>query len=161
MVMLNYFNWNICLPTTCYFTSILLPHAIHPSDHHNSGPILSYIKAQAYFQEYVEFFLKVSLTDVSFIDTLPSILAASVIAAARRAFGLSPIWSENLEMLAGYREDQLGHLTTLLLFHHGMSVNNSDDGYCSFSSSPSSPRAWDERRITTMPVVRGMSYDVV
>merc|ERR1719158_1208386 len=127
MVMLNYFNWNICLPTTCYFTSIFLPHAIQPSDHHNAGPILS--------------FLKVSLTDVSFIDTLPSILAASVIAAARRAFGLSPTWSENLEMLTGYREDQLGHLTTLLLFHHGTSsVNSNDEGYCSFSSSPTSPR---------------------
>jgi len=140
MVMLNYFNWNICLPTTCYVTSILLPHAIHPSDHHNSGPILSYIKAQAYFQEYVEFFLKVSLVDVSFIDALPSILAASVIAAARRAFGLSPTWSDNLEVLTGYREDQLSHLTTLLLFHHGMSVSSGDEGYCSFSSSPTSPR---------------------
>merc|ERR1711909_157075 len=104
-VMPNYFNWNICLPTTCYFTSILLPHAIQPSDHHNSGPILSFIKAQAYFQEYVEFFLKVSLTNVNFIDTLPSILAASVIAAARRAFGLSPTWSDKLEILTGYRED--------------------------------------------------------
>jgi len=140
MVMLNYFNWNICLPTTCYFTSILLPHAIQPSDHHNSGPILSFIKAQAYFQEYVEFFLKVSLTDVNFIDTLPSILAASVIAAARRAFGLSPTWPDKLEILTGYREDQLGHLTTLLLFHHGMSVSSGDEGYCSFTSSPTSPR---------------------
>ena len=140
MVMLNYFNWNICLPTTCYFTSILLPHAIQPSDHHNSGPILSYIKAQAYFQEYVEFFLKVSLADVNFIDTLPSILAASVIAVARRAFGLSPTWSDKLEMLTGYREDQLGHLTNLLMFHHHMSVSSGDEGYCSFSASPTSPR---------------------
>jgi len=138
MVMLNYFNWNICLPTTCYFTSFLLPHAIQPSDHHNSGPILSFIKAQAYFQDYVEFFLKVSLSDVGFIDILPSHLAASVIAAARRAFGLSPTWPDTLEILTGYREDQLGHLTSKLLFHHGLSVNN-DEGYCSFSSSPTSP----------------------
>jgi len=160
MVMLNYFNWNICLPTTCYFASILLPHAIHPSDHHNSGPILSFIKAQAYFQEYVEFFLKVSLTDVSFIDTLPSILAASVIAAARRAFGLSPIWSENLEMLTGYREDQLGHLTTLLLFHHGMSVNSSDEGYCSFSSSPTSPSGGTTGGLPMAWVRNTQSYDI-
>jgi len=138
MVMLNYFNWNICLPTPCYFTSLLLPHSIQPSDHHNAGPILSFIKAQAYFQEYVEFFLKVSLADVSFIDTLPSLLAASVIAAARRAFGLSPPWPDSLEILTGYREDQLGHITTLLLFHHRLSIST-DEGYCSFNSSPTSP----------------------
>lgn len=138
MVMLNYFSWNICLPTSCYFTSLLLPHAIQPSDHHNSGPILSFLKAQAYFQEYVQFFLKVSLADVSFIDILPSILAASIIAAARRAFGLTPPWPDTLEMLTGYVEEQLGHLTTLLLFHHRLSVSN-DEGYCSFSSSPTSP----------------------
>jgi len=137
LVMLNFFNWNICLPTPCYFTSLLLPHAIQPSDHHNAGPILSFIKAQAYFQEYVEFFLKVSLCDVSFIDTLPSLLAASVIAAARRAFGLSPSWPDSLEVLTGYVEDQLSHLTTLLLFHHRLSVST-DEGYCSFTSSPSS-----------------------
>jgi len=89
-----------------YVTSILLAHAFQPSDQHNSGPILSFIKAQAYFQEYVEFFLKVSLVDTNFIDTLPSVLAASVIAAARRAFGLCPTWPDKLEILAGYREDQ-------------------------------------------------------
>ena len=136
--MLNYFNWNICLPTSCYFTFLLLPHSIQPTDHHNSGPILSFLKAQAYFQEYVEYFLKISLTDISFIDTLPSILAASIIAAARRAFGLSPHWPDNLELLTGYREDQLGHLTTLLLFHHRLSVST-DEGYNSFSASPTSP----------------------
>jgi len=139
MVMLNYFNWNICLPTSCYFTSLLLPHSIQPTDHHNSGPILSFPKAQAYFQEYVQFFLKVSLADVSFIDIIPSLLAASIIAAARRAFGLSPHWPDNLEMLSGYVEEQLGHLTTLLLFHHRLSVSSADEGYCSFTSSPSSP----------------------
>ena len=104
--------------------------------------------------------MKVSLTDVSFIDTLPSILAASVIAAARRAFGLSPIWSENLEMLTGYREDQLGHLTTLLLFHHGMSVNSSDEGYCSFSSSPTSPSGGTTGGLPVAWVRNTQSYDV-
>eukprot|EP00092_Neocalanus_flemingeri_P084064 GFUD01105574.1.p1 GENE.GFUD01105574.1~~GFUD01105574.1.p1 ORF type:complete len:287 (-),score=69.67 GFUD01105574.1:289-1149(-) len=138
LVMLNYFHWNICLPTPCYFTSLLIPHSILPTDHHNSGPILSFSKAQAYFQEYVQYFLKVSMTDVSFLDTLPSLLAASVIAAARRAFGLSPQWPDNLELLSGYREEQVGHLTTMLMFHHRLSVN-SDEGYNSFSASPTSP----------------------
>ena len=138
MVMLNFFSWNICIPTSCDFTSLLLPHAIHPNDHHNAGPLLSFLKAEAYFQEYVQFFLKVSLADVSFIDTQPSLLAASIIAAARRAFGLSPTWPDTMEMLTGYKEEQLGHLTTLLLFHHRMLVST-DEGYCSFSSSPTSP----------------------
>ena len=102
LVMLNYFNWNIVFPTPCYYTNLLFPHAILHTDHHNCGPILSFTKAQAYFQEYVQFFLRVSLTDNVFLDVLPSLLAAAIIAASRRAFGLSPTWPESLEFLTGY-----------------------------------------------------------
>jgi len=140
LVMLNYFNWNIVFPTPCYFTNLLFPHSILHTDFHNSGPILSFPKAQAYFQEYVQFFLRVSLTDNMFLDTLPSLLAASIIASSRRAFGLSPTWPESLEFLAGYSEEQLGHCTTLLLFHHKLPAGI-DEGYSSFNASPMSPRS--------------------
>jgi len=139
LVMLNYFNWNIVFPTPCYFINLLFPHSILHTDYHNSGPILSFPKAQAYFQEYVQFFLRVSLTDNVFMDILPSLLAASIMAASRRAFGLSPTWPEGLEFLTGYSEEQLGHITTLLLFHHRLSPGT-DEGYSSFNASPTSPR---------------------
>eukprot|EP00091_Calanus_sinicus_P013353 TRINITY_DN29673_c0_g1_i1.p1 TRINITY_DN29673_c0_g1~~TRINITY_DN29673_c0_g1_i1.p1 ORF type:complete len:131 (-),score=45.46 TRINITY_DN29673_c0_g1_i1:325-693(-) len=103
--------------------------------------ILSFSKAQAYFQEYVQFFLKVSLADVSFIDIIPSLLPHAIQPTDHHNAGpiLSPHWPDQLEMLSGYVEEQLGHLTTLLLFHHRLSVSSADEGYCSFTSSPTSP----------------------
>merc|ERR1711911_142932 len=48
LVMLNYFDWNISLPTACYFASTMLPYSILETDRLVSGPILHYSKAQAY-----------------------------------------------------------------------------------------------------------------
>merc|ERR1719318_2103698 len=31
-VMLSFFQWSICLPTSCYLTELLLPYCLHPSD---------------------------------------------------------------------------------------------------------------------------------
>ena len=95
--MLTYFNWNVCLPTPCYFTSMLLPYSILPTDTHNKGPILCYSKARDYFEEYVQFFLKLSLTDMNLLDSRPSLVAAAIVLAARKAFGLAPTWSYQLQ----------------------------------------------------------------
>ena len=97
LVMLTYFNWNVCLPTPCYFTSMLQPYSILPTDTHNKGPILCYSKARDYFEEYVQFFLKLSLTDMNLLDSRPSLVAAAIVLAARKAFGLAPTWSYQLQ----------------------------------------------------------------
>jgi hypothetical protein len=134
-VMLNFFQWNICLPTVQTFCSFLLPHAVLSSDLHNNGPILSREKAAAYFETYVHYFLKVSLVDPVFIDCLPSLVAAAVLAAARRAFGFSPRWPELLQGMTGYSEVALSGLTSALLLHHAVGEAH-DEGYESFSASP-------------------------
>lgn len=171
--MLTYFNWNVCLPTPCYFTSMLLPYSILPTDTHNKGPILCYSKARDYFEEYVQFFLKLSLTDMNLLDSRPSLVAAAIVLAARKAFGLAPTWSYQLQQasvdfiiivsdsnyltpltlkkkmqVSGYREGELDSVVTLLLLYHGGAVESpagQDEGYSSFSASPTpSPQSYSK-----------------
>jgi len=137
IVMLNYFKWKVCFPTACYFASLYLPYAIRPSDRHNFGPMLSFDKARAYFHVYVQFFLKVGISDITFIDVLPSLMGSCIILASRLAFGLTPRWPKSLEELTGYDADQMEKWVNVLLIHHAVtpSRGSGDEGYCSLSSS--------------------------
>ena len=137
LVMLNYFDWNICLPTACYFATSMLPYALLETDRLVSGPILCYVKAHAYFEEYVNFFLKASISETSFIDKLPSVIGVSVIAASRKAFGLVDAWPFKLERMSGYCWGELSQSVHRLLYHlRQLSSSNNDEGYVSCSSSP-------------------------
>jgi len=148
-VMLAYFNWNLALPTMHNTTSLLLPHAVLPTDLHNGGPIVHQGKAAAYLAEYVNFFLSAALSDPAFLDASPSLLGTAIIAASRVAFGLLPTWPLHLQRLSGYGELQLARLATLLLAHHGgvqaqgqgflgADFLLEDEGYHSLESSPTS-----------------------
>ena len=110
LVMLNYFDWRINLPTASYFASALSPYAILDTDRLVSGRILSFSKAHAYLEEYINYFLSVSLGDMSFVDKLPSILGTSVIAASRRAFGIVETWPFRLEKMSGYTWTELSQI---------------------------------------------------
>jgi len=137
LVMLNYFDWKINLPTSCYFASAMLPYAILETDRLASGRILSFSKAHAYLEEYVFYFLSVSVSEMSFIDKLPSVIGASVIAASRRAFGIVETWPFRLERLSGYSWGKLNLIVQRLLFLLRQSSNSSqDEGYSSCSGSP-------------------------
>jgi len=150
IVILKYFNWNLCLPTACYFAEMWLPYAICETDSHNYGPIVSFREAKAYFHQYVKYFLDLAMQESVFISTPPSLLAASLLAAARAAFGLTPQWPKNLVGITGYEMKSLGPFTDILLstFKRDASedqemsacypedMEETDDGYQSGTSSP-------------------------
>jgi len=136
LVMLNYFDWNVCIPTAAYFAMNLLPYAMITTDKLVSGPILNFSKAHAYFEEYVNFFLKNSVSEICFIDKLPSVIGTSVIAASRKAFGLVEAWPYMLEKMSGYSWGELAHIVQRMLFQLSQLSISADEGYGSCSSSP-------------------------
>jgi len=147
-VILTFFNWSLCIPTACHFTEMLLPYSILPTDCHNGGPIVSLREAKDYYHQYVKYFLDIALQEVAFVDTLPSLLAASLIAASRMAFGLTPTWPVGVEQRSGYNFEKLQPFTEILLsaFRRDNSSNNEDneavseaqdEGYHSRNCSPS------------------------
>lgn len=146
-VILTYFNWNLLIPTACHFTEMLLPHSIHPSDLHNGGPIVSYREAKSYFHQYVKYFLDIAIQETAFVGTLPSKLAASLIAASRLAFGLTPTWPSSLQRMAGYTQENMATFTEILLTTFRRDSDNTsecdksvpdspDAGYHSHTASP-------------------------
>lgn len=151
-VMLGYFNWRLCMTTSCCTASLLLPHALLPTDLHNNGPLIHLEKASLYLEEYVVYFLRISLLDPIFLDTSPSQTGTAVVAAARKAFGVSPSWPPVLASMSGYTEYQLRKYIACLLSHHCtveavedsspvyMQCGGQDEGYHSMSSSPQTPR---------------------
>jgi len=137
IVILKYFNWNLCIPTASYFVEMWIPHSISPTDSHNNGPIVSFREAKAYFLEYVKYFLDLVMQETVFVDKLPSMLAAALLAASRIAFGLSPGWPITLEDVSGYRLKMLEKYTTILLSTFKRDAKEmEDEGYESKTSSP-------------------------
>lgn len=142
IVILKYFNWNLCLPTACYFAELWLPYAIQTSDSHNNGPLVSFREAKAYYHQYVKYFLDLAMQDATFIDTLPSVLAASILAASRSAFGLTPTWTKRMEFVTGYGMEVLQPFSSILLAtfkketKEETEMSCEDEGYVSQTSSP-------------------------
>ena len=137
LVMLHFFDWKLCLPTAYYFAMLLLPYAILATDRLTSGPILCFTKAHAYLEEYVNFFLKVSVSEKCLLEKMPSIVGISVIAAARKAFGLVEDWPFYLERMSGYSYGEFSHIVHRFLYLLSQQCgSHSDEGYASCSSSP-------------------------
>jgi len=140
IVMLKYFKWNLLFPTACNFAEIWLSHAIHPNDCHNQGPLISYRDARAYFHQYVKYFLDLSMQDPSFIDIRPSLLGASLLAAARIAFGLGPQWPHRLEAITGYSfecvQNNVVALMNAFKLDNASADDVEDEGYASLLGSP-------------------------
>jgi len=60
-----------------------------------------------YVRKYADFFAELCLQEYAFQRFLPSVLAAAVVAAARRAVKIDPIWNPELEALTSYNEQAI------------------------------------------------------
>ena len=63
--------------------------------------------ALKYVRKYADFFAELSLQEYTFQQYLPSVMSAAVVAAARRAVKIDPIWNSELESLTGYNASQI------------------------------------------------------
>ena len=64
-------------------------------------------RALKYVKKYADFFAELCLQEYTFQQYLPSVMGAAVIAAARRAVKIDPIWNQELEQLTTYNEKQI------------------------------------------------------
>jgi hypothetical protein len=60
-----------------------------------------------YVRKYADFFAELCLQEYAFQKFHPSVLAAAVVAAARRAVKIDPIWNGELEALTSYDEQAI------------------------------------------------------
>jgi len=141
-VMLSFFQWSICLPTSCYLTELLLPHCLLPSDRQHGENILNFKTVKEDLQLVVKEMMDTGLQEESMMLVMPSIMACSILQASRMVVGLSPSWPNILEELTRYTSDQLEMVTDSLISLHkllGEEVFGVDEGYQSNMSVGYSP----------------------
>ena len=85
--MLNYFQWNIHLPTTPYLTELLLPYVILASDKQYGVAIGNFRRVKEEMQTAVKEMMDIGMQEEeSMMLVTPSIMACSILQASRRVY---------------------------------------------------------------------------
>lgn len=122
LLLLETFQWNICLPTAAHFIDYYLSIAVHEADVHDGWPIVCLEKTKLYMAKYANYFLEVSLQDHEFLNFAPSIVAAACIASSRIVLHLTPTWPTRLHRLTAYSWDLLVPCIERLILAHDSDV---------------------------------------
>ncbi|XP_069756609.1 cyclin-J-like isoform X2 [Narcine bancroftii] len=112
LLLLESFQWNLCLPTAAHFIDYYLSIAVHETDLHDGWPMFYLEKTKLYTKKYSGYFLEVTLQ-----------VAAACIAASRAVLKLSPLWPVRLYYLTAYAWETLLPCVEQLLIAHDSDVN--------------------------------------
>ncbi|GCC22302.1 cyclin-J isoform X2 [Chiloscyllium punctatum] len=126
LLLLESFQWNLCLPTAAHFIDYYLSIAVHETDLHDGRPMVYLEKTKLYTEKYSAYFLEVSLQDHGFLNYFPSVVAAACIAASRAVLKLTPLWPVRLHHLTAYAWDALLPCTERLLIAHDNDVKEAN-----------------------------------
>ncbi|XP_048362627.1 cyclin-J isoform X2 [Sphaerodactylus townsendi] len=126
LLLLETFQWNLCLPTAAHFIDYYLSIAVHESDLHDGWPMVCLEKTKLYMAKYADYFLEVSLQDHAFLNYAPSLVAAACVASSRIILRLSPTWPVRLHRLTAYSWDFLVPCIERLLVAHDNDVKEAN-----------------------------------
>ncbi|XP_019411781.1 PREDICTED: cyclin-J isoform X2 [Crocodylus porosus] len=115
LLLLETFQWNLCLPTAAHFIDYYLSIAVHETDLHDGWPMVSLEKTKLYMAKYADYFLEVSLQ-----------VATACVAASRIILRLSPTWPTRLHRLTAYSWDFLVPCIERLLIAHDNDVKEAN-----------------------------------
>ncbi|XP_053547678.1 cyclin-J [Bombina bombina] len=150
LLLLETFEWNLCLPTPAHFIEYYLSIAVHDTDLHDGWPMICLEKTKIYMAKYADYFLEVSLQDHMFLNYIPSLVAAACVAASRIILRLSPTWPTRLQRLTVYPWEILVPCIERLLIAHDNDVKEANKhkvqlghapSQCLFPQSPAPPQA--------------------
>ncbi|XP_044518584.1 cyclin-J isoform X3 [Gracilinanus agilis] len=114
LLLLETFQWNLCLPTAAHFIEYYLSEAVHETDLHDGWPMVCLEKTKLYMAKYADYFLEVSLQ------------AAACVASSRIILRLSPTWPTRLHRLTAYSWDFLVQCIERLLIAHDNDVKEAN-----------------------------------
>lgn len=115
LVLLEFFHWDLLMPTAAHFADYYSVYAISATDLFSGQKIKSLPAAKQLVEKYINYFLDISLQDHLFLKFPPSLVATSCIAAARVCLILSPMWPMSLQKLTQYRSEQLASCLDIML----------------------------------------------
>eukprot|EP01138_Halocafeteria_seosinensis_P015764 gb/GECG01016088.1/.p1 GENE.gb/GECG01016088.1/~~gb/GECG01016088.1/.p1 ORF type:complete len:340 (+),score=39.13 gb/GECG01016088.1/:1-1020(+) len=106
IMVLNQLGWCLNAVTPAHFLGYMVGKGLlFKSDTMLGKKLIP--KVPRYLQKYVKFFCDLCAQDHSFLQYKPSILAAAIAVASRRALTIMPMWNDNLDEVVHYREDEI------------------------------------------------------
>ncbi|XP_071948620.1 cyclin-J-like [Antedon mediterranea] len=118
ILLLEFFSWKISIPTAVHFMDYYITDAVCDRDLHAGQPLTSLSDAVTYMKKYTKYFLDISLQDHVFSSCMPSLVAASCIAASRVCLKLTPTWTTKLRKLTKYSWEHIAPLIETMLIAH-------------------------------------------
>uniref|UniRef100_A0A8C0ISP2 Cyclin-J-like protein n=1 Tax=Chelonoidis abingdonii TaxID=106734 RepID=A0A8C0ISP2_CHEAB len=118
LLLLENFNWNLCLPTPAHYIDYYLFASVGEKDLHNGWPITSLTKVKTFMEKYAYYFLDFSVQDYAFLNFRPSLIAAACVCASRICMQISPSWTTQLQMLTCYSWEHLAQCIEMMLIYY-------------------------------------------
>uniref|UniRef100_A0A8C8RHC0 Cyclin-J-like protein n=1 Tax=Pelusios castaneus TaxID=367368 RepID=A0A8C8RHC0_9SAUR len=118
LLLLESFNWNLCLPTPAHYIDYYLFASVGENDLHNGWPITSLTKVKAFMEKYAYYFLDFSVQDYAFLSFRPSLIAAACVCASRICMQISPSWTTQLQLLTCYSWEHLAQCIEMMLIYY-------------------------------------------
>jgi hypothetical protein len=104
--VLQRLGWELTRVTPLHVVGHLLAAGVvYEDDLWQGRPIVN--KIPAYIKKYSDFFAALCLQEFCFQKHMPTLLAAAIVAAARRALSIAPVWREELTEATGYSEEDI------------------------------------------------------
>ncbi len=104
VAVLRCLNWSLTVVNPIHFLQFFQARGIVFSHDLFEGGPQNRRSALKYVRKYADFFAELCLQEYAFQSYAPSVMAAAVVAAARRAVKIDPIWNPELEGLTTYDE---------------------------------------------------------
>ncbi|KAI9908012.1 hypothetical protein PsorP6_004092 [Peronosclerospora sorghi] len=99
-------GWRLTEVTTLHFLQYYMGQTVLFGDDKLLGAELV-DEAHGYYRKYADFFVDLILQEYAFLVYRPSVVAAAILVASRKALGVMPLWREELSVLTGYDEIQV------------------------------------------------------
>jgi len=116
--ILNTFKWEVNVLTTVNFLEYYLQTALHPNELASNNHLRNYETTKAHICKTAEFFVALSEHHCYFREILPSVVAASAIAAARQMLHIQPVWTDALQIATCHNMGNIVDCTTSLLSYY-------------------------------------------
>ncbi|KAM4653339.1 cyclin-J-like protein [Amazona ochrocephala] len=127
ILLLENFNWNICMPTPAHYIDFYLYVSIEENDLYYGWPTTSPTEVKDFLEKYAYYFLDFSVQDPTFLYFRPSLIAAACVCASRICMQVSPAWTTHLELLTCYSLEHLAQCIEMMLIYYENDINEASN----------------------------------
>lgn len=126
-MVLQFFGWNIIMPTAVSFFEFYIEAIVDEFDFVqivHTGRFAHFDAMKLAVIERAVEFLDATLNESHLLQILPSIVAASCLAAARESLNIGQMWSASLQRLTRYTAIEIRQCVDTLLRYRSQAINN-------------------------------------